>query len=166
MLPLKEKEEALSCVITMVDTQGNKYSSQLMPIVPTADEPTEKDESPKVVPTVSVSYPFGSEQAQMIFENDDLSLELISLRHADYADQVEVTLQAHNKSSREMDLNVGNSVVDGWYMYGSSAFSQISKTRRGGYDFLGYLHHARLHIFQHAGLPNPAGQRDFGDGRL
>ena len=127
MLPLKEKEEALSCVITMVDTQGNKYSSQLMPIVPTADEPTEKDESPKVVPTVSVSYPFGSEQAQMIFENDDLSLELISLRHADYADQVEVTLQAHNKSSREMDLNVGNSVVDGWYMYGSSAFSRFLK---------------------------------------
>ena len=124
MLPLTAEEDSLDCIITMVDTQGNKYSSQLMPIGPNTSEKTEKtkaEESPKEA-TASISYPFGSEQTQMIFENEDVSLEILSLKQAEYTDELEVTLQAHNKSGRDMTLKVGNSSVDGWLMYGSSAF--------------------------------------------
>ncbi len=122
MLPLTEKEDALNCIITIADTQGNRYSSQLIPVSPKTDEQAEKNESPKATPMVSVSYPFGSEQVQTIFENEDVSLELMSLRLSDYAGFVRITLQVHNKSNREMYLHVGNSVIDGWVMYGSSTF--------------------------------------------
>ncbi len=120
MLPLTEDKADLYCIITMQDTQGNQYTSTLMPV--TNEKPEVAESDTYVRPTVSVAFPFGAERTQKIMGNDDLCLEIIGLRHAEYTDEIEIILQAQNKSSREMTISVGTPSIDGWEMYGLSSF--------------------------------------------
>lgn len=120
MLPLSGQEGALYCIFTMLDTQGNRYSSALMPVTQTAPKEENPSEAVKELPIVTVSFPYAAEATRTILENDDLSLEMIGLRGAAYADEIEITMQARNKSSREIILSEKTTSVEGWNMKGSA----------------------------------------------
>lgn len=122
MLPLTGEQDELYCIITMQDTQGNQYTSALMPVTSGATESVVPETDARILPTASAAFSFGAEDTQKIMENDDLELRLIGLRHVEYSDEIQIILQARNKSSRDMTISVGIPSIDGWEMEGVSSF--------------------------------------------
>ena len=117
--------EDVFCVIEIVDTQGNRYNSELMPVA------SEKPAAVESVPPISdwepevIAFSSGITPVQTLVNQDGLIIEFMDLGFDRFNNDLQMSLKIKNETSSDLKVEVIRLVINNMSLY-SVPFGYVS----------------------------------------